>query len=537
MLNNLFLTLATMSFRAVASGPYQRFQQALKDPEAAQKKVLRTLLADLAKTHYGQEYGITGQEDYSAFASKLPLQDYETMEPWIQKQLETTQPIITPHRIIHSEPTSGSSGPVKRIPYTRPHLASFSNMFAIWVYDLLAHGFQPKTGRIFMSISPPTGKMRFIDEGFEDERSYLNEPMRSLVSNFLVLPPKGMNGSNFQDNLAFTLLNEKHLEVISIWSPSYLLVLLDYIRKNRQRLANSLPKARRKILLSSQEIEWETLWPDLQLISCWNHALAAPLAHQIRALFPNVHVQGKGLLATEAAVTLPLTRGSGCFPLLTDVFLEFETENGTLKQLHELSDGEQAQVVITQRAGLSRYRLHDLVTVVRENDQNTPSLVFVGRTHQVSDLVGEKLHEQFVSQSLLPILPSGGFFLVPYQEASHRGYVLLSDTNIEGLAEMADRILCQAHHYQLARNLGQLAPLRVCFLPDLLSKRQTFYRSEGLKLGNIKDATLVCDPAQGKRLLDFLRIDMPSLLDLEEAVKNSQLHPIHPPPFPLQAGA
>jgi len=500
MLNQLFIPLASKLFQAMCAREYAAFRNSLAHPQAIQETVLRKLLKDLERTDYGKQYQINGDEDYTAFSEKLPIQTYDSFEPWIQRQLHSGQTIITPYPVLHVEPTSGSSGPVKRIPYTRPLIQSFTRMFQIWAYDQLKYGFQAKTGRIFMSISPPSG-----NPGFSDERDYLREPFKTLVSPFLVLPPRRTQALDFHKALALTLLQEERLEIISIWSPSYLLALLAYIDQNRDELAALLPASKR-MLGFVNGVDWQAVWPHLKLISCWDNALAEPLAKRIRTLFPNVQVQGKGLLATEAPMTVPLVGVEGHLPLVGELFMEFEMPDGDIKQLHELQQGDQAQLIITQQAGLTRYRINDLVEV-HGFCQNTPTLVFMGRANQVSDLAGEKLHERFVAQALMPLLPSGCFLLVPAEEPE-LGYMLLIDTTYEELAEQADRALCQAYHYGQARYLGQLKPLRVVQIADLLIKLQAFYQSQGMKLGNIKDSALMTDPAQGKKLLAFL-IDSP----------------------------
>jgi hypothetical protein len=532
MLNKkMFVEPACRILLALCAGPYRRFQKDLSQPEMAQDKLLKKLLYDLAKTDDGRALGITKNDGYEIFAAKVPIQTYETLESRIRRQMETGRPILTPHRIIHVEPTSGSSGPVKHIPYTSPLLHSFSNMFRIWSYDQLRYGFKPETGRIFMSISPPIG-----DTAFTDDRGYLKEPLRSLVSPFLVLPPRHTDATSFQKNLALTLLKETGLEIISIWSPSYLLVLLDYIQENKLSLIPLLP-LRQQSLLDNEPLPWAALWPKLKLISCWDNAMAEPLANRLRALFPHVQVQGKGLLATEAPITLPLLSVSGHLPLLNEVFLEFETAEGKIKRLHEVSPGEQLQVIVTQQGGLTRYRLNDLVEV-RALYRNTPSFAFIGRSNQGCDLAGEKLTESFVCQALLPLIPSGCFLLLPYQ-AETSGYILLTGERQDALAEKAEKTLCEAYHYRLARNLRQIAPLKAIHVPDLLSLLPAFHQSEGMRLGNIKNSILIKDPEKGKRLLTFLSLCLqkPQPLPGVATAERNHPSPVHRQALPRRVGA
>jgi hypothetical protein len=323
--------------------------------------------------------------------------------------------------------------------------------------------------------------------------------MRTIFSLSLVMPPKS-DAPNFLHNLALTLLREEKLEVISIWSPSYLLALLEYIFINRDTLVEGLSDSQRNVLLTSP-INWKGVWPHLKMLSCWDNALAEPLVGQLQKIFPHVWIQGKGLLATEAPITVPLATSRGCLPLLGEVFLEFEAVGGEIKRIHELQDGQHYQLIITQSAGLTRYRMHDLVEV-QGFYKNTPCLVFIGRS-QICDMVGEKLNEIFVRQALLPLFPTVKFLLVPWQNDG-QGYVLLVDDPIsDGLTERAEASLCQAHHYALARHIGQLAPLRVQHIPALSLQLRSFHQQRGMKIGDIKDTVLITNLVQAEQLLTY----------------------------------
>jgi len=562
MWNRFLVSTAASAIHALCSGEYRRFQHSLEQPAISQQRLLTKLVADLARTDYGKHLSVEGEENYAAFVAKVPIVDYEGMQSWIDKQLSSDSPVMTPHAVVHVEPTSGSSGAFKRIPYTRPLLKSFSNMFRIWVCDLLRHGLKPETGRIFMSISPSLDEL-----GFAGDDEYLPRPLRWLLRPFLVALPESLDcsvgsfvdslGGTAQEALAVALLSEEKLEIISIWSPSYLLVLLKFIETNSNKLADKLSRERgmrelfrqrgrpartfmegsRLAALLSDPIDWKTIWPHLQLISCWDNALAEPMANQIRTMFPDVHVQGKGLLATEAPITIALVAADGCVPLVDEVFLEFEateqmgsdpdasTVGGSIRRLHELQDGERYRIIVSQSGGLTRYCLGDLVEV-RGFYRKTPKLVFVGRD-SVCDLVGEKLHEHFVQSALTPLVPSGQFLLVP--DVERRCYLLLVEDLVDSanqlaersadtsmgptadqlavqLAERVDQALRRAHHYHQARCLRQLQKLQPLIVPNLLERLQAFHAREGMKLGNIKHAALMTDPAKARRFLNFLGI-------------------------------
>src|SRR5262249_20208292 len=124
------------------------------------------------------------------------------------------------------------------------------------------------------------------------------------------------------------------------------------------------PRPRRAAALARlAPVEWSRIWPRLELVSCWGDAHAAPHAEALRPLLPGVEVQRKGLIATEAFVTLPFEDRT---PLaVRSHFFEFlplsgEDGGGDVQRTflaHELEPGREYSVVATTGGGLYRYRL------------------------------------------------------------------------------------------------------------------------------------------------------------------------------------
>jgi hypothetical protein len=238
------------------------------------------------------------------------------------------------------------------------------------------------------------------------------------------------------------------------------------------------------------------IWPRLRLISCWADGPAAPYAEELRRRFPDVRLQPKGLLATEAFVSLPLAGHEGAALAVTAHFFEFLTDSGEPRLAHQLERGGIYEVVVTTGGGFYRYRLHDAVEVVGFAGQ-APCLRFAGKTDQISDWFGEKLNERFVAGVLerlfdrhglrpkfamvAPELVAGALRYVLYLEAAQAG---------GGLSEDLDRALCENFHYAYCRRLGQLAPPRVAPVVDGAGRYLRACQEQGRKLGSVKPAAL-----------------------------------------------
>lgn len=491
--------------RAASATRAGRFRRALDDVQGAQAATLHRIVRAAAATQRGRGLGLDGGEDYRQFCVKVPLCSYSDLAAGIERQRrEPSAAVVTPGRVHVYEPTSGSGGVAKAIPYNAALLASFRSLFAIWAHDLLVHALRPRSGRVFVSVSPALG----APGGFADDRDYLGPVQRLLLQRFVVAPPRGCADlATFRRELAVALLDRPDLEFISVWNPSYLLVLMDAIEQRESALLQCLPLWSRRVL-EHESNPWPALWPQLQLVSCWTSAAAALPAQALAQRLPQARIQGKGLLATEAPVTLPLIDAGGCVPLLDEVVLEFETGDGDCRPLHELDQGADYGVIVSQAAGLLRYRLGDRVRVSGRY-RDAPLLEFMGRADAVSDLVGEKLDEVQVVTALSEVAANAGYaLLLPLQPGQGLPRYLCLAERVDGaLATRLEQTLQRGLRYAEARALGQLAPLHAVAVSGLRERVQAHWLEAGLRWGDIKDRALLSDIAQARQLLAALRID------------------------------
>ncbi|HSE99146.1 MAG TPA: GH3 auxin-responsive promoter family protein, partial [Blastocatellia bacterium] len=454
---------------------------------------------------------------------------YDDIEEWIARQKNEEGNILVSERVLFYEKTSGSSGPAKYIPYTRSLRNSFNSMFAVWLCDLLDSGPAFETGKVFMTISPAFNREqktgRGVRVGLEDDSEYLSEGFRQLLKPFLVLPAaikRIQDPALFRRAVATLLLAEDRLEIISIWHPALLEIILDYIEANCDTLSEDLKRGsidccgvdlrfkpatgQRLALLARDRVEWREVWPHLKLISCWTGAHSATTARRVAERFRGVFIQGKGLLATEAPITLPLIEAGGFVPLPAEVFYEFLDDAGRIRLLHEVKAGREYEIILTQKGGLCRYRIGDRVRVTHRY-RETPCMEFVGRADAVCDLAGEKLNERFVERCLEALLDESTGFQTLLPVMSERGecyYVLLADrisSSADSIESALDEALCEAFHYRNARLLGQLGRVRAIEAPGARDLYYDYFVKKGMKLGDIKQSCLIRNPEDAASLL------------------------------------
>jgi hypothetical protein len=467
------------------------FDAALDHPEAAQARVRRHLHDGLVATELGRHDGL---RPGAPPLEGVPVRDWDALAPFVAAQLRGA-PGLSLHPVRFTERTSGSSGRRKEVPWTDPMRSTLSWMFLVWVADLLRHGPPLRRGRTWLATTPPLVPVGEATPGAQDDTDYLSPWLKPLVRPFFVAGPptaSPTDGPTFLADLARRLLAEPHLEVLSFWSPSLLLVLLDTLTRDRARYADALSPARRRALLADP-IDWRGVWPRLALVSCWRDGEAARDAARLDALLPGVRIQGKGLLATEGPMTLPLERAPAPVPLLDRVLIELLDDDGRLVPLHAAEPGATYEIVPSWPGGLIRYRIGDRVRA-DGHLRATPCLRFVGRTGDLCDLVGEKLHAAVVGEALAALLPDRWATLVP-SAGPPAGYVVVTEQPLpSSLLDALDRRLREAWHYGQARALGQLAPLRGLSRPDARGAL-LLYRAGDARLGDAKDGPLLRRPA------------------------------------------
>jgi hypothetical protein len=156
-------------------------------------------------------------------------------------------------------------------------------------------------------------------------------------------------------------------------------------------------------------------------------------------------------------------------------------------------------VILSNGGGLYRYRLGDLVEVVGHINE-CPLIRFVGRHRYVSDWFGEKLSEAHVALVLRDALESIGVsasfaMLACDPRLARPAYVLYIDTSqsdesLECLGRAVEAALRRNFHYDYARLVGQLAPIRVFRAKDAAATYLRTAVDAGQQAGDIKPLAL-----------------------------------------------
>ena len=518
----LAATIANALWSASNLPAYWQFRHALSEPQVVQQRKLQACLERNARTAFGKTHGFDGIRSYDEFTRRVPLADYDSLEPWINRIRSGETNVLTHEHATHLVPTSGSTGARKLIPFTAGSQHEFNAAIGPWLVDLQRDSPGLLSGPAYWSVTPVlrnrTTEESAVPIGFDSDTAYLGGGRGRLAEAVMAVPPGVQRAESleaFRHETLLHLLSCRELRLISVWHPSFLALLLDSLPAKWEELIATIAKGSANVtaaprrateLRAANPRRPESIWPGLRVISCWCEGAAEPGAADLQRRFPNVLLQPKGLIATEAVVTLPF---SGRYPLaINSHFFEFIDDAGHVLPVEALREGDEYEVVVTTAGGLWRYRLGDRVCVT-DWAEKTPSLRFLGRSGNVSDRFGEKLSEPFVAEALDKVFgcETPRFaMLAPDEDHAGCRYTLY----VEGMArphwaESLDHELRRNPHYAYCRDIGQLLPVGLFVIAErgfeAFASRQA---AQGTRLGDIKPAALCRTSGWSKTFLGDL---------------------------------
>lgn len=436
------------------------FVVACLSPERAQQRVLKRILASRGMRQ--NEF-----EDH-------PITSYQDYEEVIRSLRETGSHPTIHEAVTRLCPTSGTSGENKLIPYTVSLKQGFQAGLYPWMFFLYLRFPRLFLRKQYWSVTPLcapsiTWPESVIPIGFEDDRAYIGT-VQAFVTRYVWAhhPPQAHEETqSFLNRLATALSSETHLGLVSFWSPSLLGIL---VHEHGLRLTTGT------------------------VLSAWGHGRATEeaicLASELKVPF-----QAKGLLSTEACVTVPIGTKTFLVSLNSHYFEFRDIETGRLHQVTSLTEGKRYEVIVTTQSGFIRYATKDIVCVLKHVGK-VPSCVFAGREHTL-DLCGEKIDEATIERVVRELggdlLVHQRFWFVAPTMTSERvpAYTLFTTTEslLPDLSGALEELLRRNYHYAYARDLGQLAKARVFRIEDTMAE-STYLTKRALqdnaRLGDVK---------------------------------------------------
>ncbi len=477
---------------------------------AQQEEWLFACLKRNEESLYGSKHSFKDIDTVASYQSQVPLIRYEDIASLIARIAEGEDNLLFSGSPVAFEVTGGSSSGGKLIPYTKESFTDFQRAVLPWLMQVSHyHGIGAKAA--YWSISPALRVVEKTSGGIAigvSDTAYFGEEAGDGFAATLAVPQwvgELHDLDDWQRATLYWLLCSAELELISVWSPTFLLRLLEVLNERQEAISGLLreggivddhylsshKEAYERLQCYLQAGDTRLLWPNLRLISCWEDAMSKPFAKRLRALFPYVAFQPKGLISTEGVVTVPDIEG---YPLLSaeSGFYEFVDAEEKVHLADGLTEGESYEVVMTTNGGLYRYRSGDMVRYEGMR-AGLAVLRFMGRNGITSDMVGEKLDEVFVQGALAE---AEGFAMLVPQRGEMPRYLLVSeDITIKTRVRETEANLFKNPQYAYARKIGQLAPLEAVVMDNMMTRYIDYKSAMGSRIGDIKIPVLQTDEA------------------------------------------
>jgi hypothetical protein len=488
---------------------WRKVERLARRPDQAQQSVLARLIRANRDTRFGREFGFDTISGHRDFQARVPVQEFETLRPYIDEQRTTGAPALTAEPPVFYAQTSGTTSKPKHIPITPSMLAMHRDeqaLFSYLQYRACPGAFAGKAfGIMGAAIEGRLDSGHIV--GSVSGHLYQSLP-RGIRSRFVV-PPDVLAIADYDLKYLTILrlaLSQPHVTYLGAPNPSTFLRLLDILNRRRDLLLDSLATGRfeaidaldpqlraivaRRLtadpdraahLRSLPALTFANVWPEIRLVTTWTGGSCGIALESVRTTLPSdCAVMELGYQSSECRGTIALEpETAGGLPTLQHHFLEFAEQgawDGGYRQcltLGQLAAGRRYYVLFTTAAGLYRYFMNDLVDVTGFFHQ-TPILRFVQKGRGVTSLTGEKLYEAQAIEAVQDGAARCGvrssfFVLVADERASaYRLYAQLDDGfrhDADAMSRMVDERLGELNiEYHGKRASGRLGPLVASWL-------------------------------------------------------------------------
>lgn len=355
----------------------------VKYPCEVQEDWFKKLIESGRFSEWGRVHDYAGINNLADFRSRVPIQDYESLKPWINRLRSGEQRLLWNTETKWFAKSSGTtSDKSKFIPVTEEsleecHFKGGKDLLSIYCNN------HPDTGLF-------NGKLLSLG-GSHEAGSYDNDTFYGDLSAILIqnlplwvqlfrtpdisIALMGEWESKIEQ-IALTTINEDVTNIAGV--PSWTLVLLN------------------RILEITGKNNISEVWPNLELFA---HGAVSfdPYRKQFNDLIPNPRMNFyETYNASEGFFGIQDRHGSDEMLLMLDygIFYEFipmeeiESENPKVLTLQEVETGRNYAVVISTNGGLWRYKIGDTVTFTSKFPFR---IRITGRTAHFINAFGEEL--------------------------------------------------------------------------------------------------------------------------------------------------
>ena len=462
-------------------------------PQRQQLRVLKKLLKKARFTEFGQHYGfdkiLFGTDPAKAFQQTVPVHDYNKIyDDWWKKTLEGVPGVTWPGKIKYYALSSGTSEAAsKYIPVTKEMLRSNRiNYIRQWV-SLLNYEHLPRAAvtKGFLMLGGATDLQRGKAGWYAGDLSGILAKNRPFWFQTFYKP--GGRIARIKD------WNEKLHEIVEHakeWDIGYIVGVPAWCQMCMEMVIEHY---------GAKNIH--EVWPNLGFFVHGGVAFE-PYKKGFEKLLGKPIVYIENYLASEGFIGFKNREDAQGIHLIlnNNIFLEFVPfddrnfdgegkmiANPEAVMVHEVEEGKEYALLLSNNAGAWRYLLGDTVRFVNKAKSE---IVITGRTKHFLSLVGEHLSVEnmnkaieMVSNEFNVCIPEFTVVGFPYQNLfAHKWYVACNDSvDADALIKRIDKHLCELNDDYAVERTSALKEIFIEILPE--EKFLAFMESNG-KVGS-----------------------------------------------------
>ena len=378
-------------------------------PQEIQDRVFRSLLKKAENTEWGKMYDYKSIKTYEDFKSRVPLQTYEEVKPYVSRIRAGEQNLIWPSDIIWFAKSSGTTNdkskflPISKESLKDIHYKGGQDVVTMYLENNPNSKFFSGKGLILGGSHSPNLSSNKSLVG--DLSAILIENINPLV-NFIRVPSKKIalmdEWEAKIEALANTTINQNVTNLSGV--PSWMLVLIKYI------------------LEKTGKTSLEEVWPNLEVFfhggvaftpyrDQYNQVIKSDKMHYMETYNASEGYFGTQSDFADSAMLLMIDYG---------IFYEFiplediELDNPRAYRLEDVELGKNYALVISTSSGLWRYMIGDTVKFTN----NRPyKFVITGRTKHFINAFGEELIVDNAEKGLAKACAETGAQVLEYSAA------------------------------------------------------------------------------------------------------------------------
>lgn len=406
-------------------------------PKEVQQMRLMKIIKRNAETEYGKTHNFDKIKSIEDFRKHVPVNDYEDLRPWIEKEDQTGSSAITKRGAVRYAVTSGTTGKPKFIPVLESTLRRQKLIQHLFIYRMLKSAPTMLDGKILSIVSPSVeGYVTDSGKPYGSTSGHMYESIPKLIRNRYIVPSKlfGIHDYDTKYHAILRLaIQARDITFVSTANPSTLARLAKLFRERGAELIKELAEgtfsemdklnyaqqitmkaALKKDPERAEELKkiWEErkgnvrfqdIWPSIAAVACWTGGSSSIFLEQMKGEFGGKTIlRDLGYLSSEFRGTIPFSDNTNAgIPTFRSHYLEFverdewDSGNQNFVDLHELKNGKLYYIFVTSDFGLYRYNMNDIVEVDGFFNK-VPLLKFIQKGKGVTNITGEKLYENQV---------------------------------------------------------------------------------------------------------------------------------------------